>query len=217
MKFNIGGRGLGKTREMLNETIKENIDLREEICQLEVRKDKWKREATFLNEFNCKMREEIREKDSVISFMEKQIESLKHKNEEFKSRLDALSEMYEVKKKASDYWFDKYNLTKEELNKSSVEKKELVNSIEKIKFEKDINNHYISTLKNTIEMRNDHIEELEWLNNVFLMIIKECCQSEDEIIRQYLDKKLNLLIDQNAPECMKTLIQNLIDELIVNK
>ncbi len=41
--------------------------------------------------------------------------------------------------------------------------------------------------------------------------------SEDEIIVQYLDKKLNLLIDQNAPECMKTLIQNLIDELIVNK
>lgn len=213
MKFNIGGRGLGKTREMLNETIKENINLREEICQLEVRKDKWKREATFLNEFNGKMREEIREKDSVISFMEKQVGSLKHKNEELKSRLDTLSEMYEVKKKASDYWFDKYNLTKEELNKSSVEKKELVNSIEKLKFERDMNLHSLEIMKNTISSAEERIGELEWLNNVFSMIIKECCQSEDEIIIQYLDNKLNLLIDQNAPECMRELIQNLIDEL----
>lgn len=213
MKFNIGGRGLGKTREMLNETIKENIDLREEICQLEVRKDNWKREATFLNEFNGKMREEIREKDSVISFMEKQVGSLKHKNEELKSRLDALSEMYEVKKKASDYWFDKYNLVKEELNKASIEKKELVNSIEKLKFERDMNLHSLEIMKNSISLSEERIGELEWLNNVFSTIIKECCQSEDEIIIQYLDNKLNLLIDQNAPECMKTLLQNLIDEL----
>lgn len=217
MIFNIGGRGLGKTREMLNETIKENIDLREEICQLEVRKDKWKREVTFLNEFNGKMREEIREKDSVISFMEKQVGSLKHKNEELRSRLDALSEMYEVKKKASDYWFDKYNLTKEELNKSSIEKKELVNSIEKLRFERDMNLHSLEVMKDSISVGEERITELEWLNEILLMVIHECCQSEDEIIRQYLDKKLNLLIDQNAPECMKTLIQNLIDELIVNK
>ena len=125
--------------------------------------------------------------------------------------------MYEVKKKASDYWFDKYNLTKEELNKSSIEKKELINSIEKLKFERDMNLHSLEVMKDSISVGEERITELEWLNNVFLMIIKECCQSEDEIIRQYLDKKLNLLIDQNAPECMKTLIQNLIDELIVNK
>lgn len=217
MKFNIGGRGLGKTREMLNETLKENIDLRERIRELEVKKDYWRHEFNVAKSINNKYREEFREKEAVISFIEKENESLKHKNEEFRSRLDALSEMYEVKKKASDYWFDKYNLTKEELNKSSIEKKELINSIEKLKFERDMNLHSLEVMKDSISVGEERITELEWLNNVFLMIIKECCQSEDEIIRQYLDKKLNLLIDQNAPECMKTLIQNLIDELIVNK
>lgn len=217
MKFNIGGRGLGKTREMLNETLKENIDLRERIRELEVKKDYWRHEFNVAKSINNKYREEFREKEAVISFIEKENESLKHKNEEFRSRLDALSEMYEVKKKASDYWFDKYNLTKEELNKSSIEKKELINSIEKLKFERDMNLHSLEVMKDSISVGEERITELEWLSNVFLMIIKECCQSEDEIIRQYLDKKLNLLIDQNAPECMKTLIQNLIDELIVNK
>lgn len=217
MKFNIGGRGLGKTREMLNETIKENIDLRERITELEVKKDYWRHEFNVAKSINNKYREEFREKEAVISFIEKENESLKHKNEELKSRLDALSEMYEVKKKASDYWFDKYNLTKEELNKSSIEKKELVNSIEKLKFERDMNLHSLEVMKDSISVGEERISELEWLNEVLLMVIHECCQSEDEIIRQYLDKKLNLLIDQNAPECMKTLIQNLIDELIVNK
>lgn len=217
MIFNIGGRGLGKTREMLNETLKENIDLRERITELEVKKDYWRHEFNVAKSINNKYREEFREKEAVISFIEKENESLKHKNEELKSRLDALSEMYEVKKKASDYWFDKYNLTKEELNKSSIEKKELVNSIEKLKFERDMNLHSLEVMKDSISVGEERISELEWLNEVLLMVIHECCQSEDEIIRQYLDKKLNLLIDQNAPECMKTLIQNLIDELIVNK
>lgn len=205
MKFNIGGRGLGKTREMLNETLKENIDLRERIRELEVKKDYWRHEFNVAKSINNKYREEFREKEAVISFIEKENESLKHKNEEFRSRLDALSEMYEVKEKASDYWFDKYNLTKEELNKSSIEKKELINSIEKLKFERDMNLHSLEVMKDSISVVEERITELE------------CCQSEDEIIRQYLDKKLNLLIDQNAPECMKTLIQNLIDELIVDK
>lgn len=197
--------------------IKENIDLRERITELEVKKDYWRNHSNMAENINRKYREEFREKEAVISFMEKENESLKHKNEELKSRLDALSEMYEVKKKASDYWFDKYNLTKEELNKSSVEKKELVNSIEKLKFERDMNLHSLEVMKDSISVGEERISELEWLNEVLLMVIHECCQSEDEIIRQYLDKKLNLLIDQNAPECMKTLIQNLIDELIVNK
>lgn len=197
--------------------IKENIDFRERITELEVKKDYWRNHSNMAENINRKYREEFREKEAVISFMEKQVGSLKHKNEEFKSRLDALSEMYEVKKKASDYWFDKYNLTKEELNKSSVEKKELVNSIEKLKFERDMNLHSLEVMKDSISVGEERISELEWLNEVLLMVIHECCQSEDEIIRQYLDKKLNLLIDQNAPECMKTLIQNLIDELIVNK
>lgn len=217
MIFNIGGRGLGKTREMLNETLKENIDLRERITELEVKKDYWRNHANVSDNINRKYREEFREKEAVISFIEKENEGLKHKNEELRSRLDALSEMYEVKKKASDYWFDKYNLTKEELNKSSIEKKELVNSIEKLKFERDMNLHSLEVMKDSISVGEERISELEWLNEVLLIIIHECCQSEDEIIRQYLDKKLNLLIDQNAPECMKTLIQNLIDELIVNK
>lgn len=197
--------------------IKENIDLRERITELEVKKDYWRNHSNMAENINRKYREEFREKEAVISFMEKENESLKHKNEELKSRLDALSEMYEMKKKASDYWFDKYNLTKEELNKSSVEKKELVNSIEKLKFERDMNLHSLEVMKDSISVGEERISELEWLNEVLLMVIHECCQSEDEIIRQYLDKKLNLLIDQNAPECMKTLIQNLIDELIVNK
>ncbi|WAX22474.1 hypothetical protein [Susfortunavirus gdyzp5] len=197
--------------------IKENIDFRERITELEVKKDYWRNHSNMAENINRKYREEFREKEAVISFMEKENESLKHKNEELKSRLDALSEMYEVKKKASDYWFDKYNLTKEELNKSSVEKKELVNSIEKLKFERDMNLHSLEVMKDSISVGEERISELEWLNEVLLMVIHECCQSEDEIIRQYLDKKLNLLIDQNAPECMKTLIQNLIDELIVNK
>lgn len=197
--------------------IKENIDLRERITELEVKKDYWRHEFNVAKSINNKYREEFREKEAVISFIEKENESLKHKNEELKSRLDALSEMYEVKKKASDYWFDKYNLTKEELNKSSIEKKELVNSIEKLKFERDMNLHSLEVMKDSISLGEERISELEWLNEILLMVIHECCQSEDEIIRQYLDKKLNLLIDQNAPECMKTLIQNLIDELIVNK
>ena len=197
--------------------IKENIDLRERITELEVKKDYWRNHSNMAENINRKYREEFREKEAVISFMEKENESLKHKNEELKSRLDALSEMYEVKKKASDYWFDKYNLTKEELNKSSVEKKELVNSIEKLKFERDMNLHSLEVMKDSISVGEERISELEWLNEVLLMVIHECCQSEDEIIRQYLDKKLNLLIDQNAPECMKSLIQNLKDELIVNK
>ena len=197
--------------------IKENIDFRERITELEVKKDYWRNHSNMAENINRKYREEFREKEAVISFIEKENESLKHKNEELKSRLDALSEMYEVKKKASDYWFDKYNLTKEELNKSSVEKKELVNLIEKLKFERDMNLHSLEVMKDSISVGEERINELEWLNEVLLMVIHECCQSEDEIIRQYLDKKLNLLIDQNAPECMKTLIQNLIDELIVNK
>ncbi|UXL90922.1 hypothetical protein [Clostridium phage DCp1] len=204
-------------KKVIQDLTKENVDLRERITELEVKKDYWRNHSNMAENINRKYREEFREKEAVISFMEKENESLKHKNEELKSRLDALSEMYEVKKKASDYWFDKYNLTKEELNKSSVEKKELVNSIEKLKFEIDMNLHSLEIMKNTISSAEERIGELEWLNNVFLMVIKEWCQSEDEIIRQYLDKKLNLLIDQNAPECMKILIQNLIDELIVNK
>lgn len=193
--------------------IKENIDLRERITELEVKKDYWRNHSNMAENINRKYREEFREKEAVIDFIEKENESLKHKNEEFRSRLDALSEMYEVKKKASDYWFDKYNLVKEELNKASIEKKELVNSIEKLKFERDMDLHSLEIMKNSISLSEERIGELEWLNDVFSAIIKECYQSEDEIIIQYLDNKLNLLIDQNAPECMKTLLQNLIDEL----
>lgn len=192
-------------KKVIQDLTKENVALRERITELEVKKDYWRNHANVSDNINRKYREEFREKEAVISFIEKENESLKHKNEEFRSRLDALSEMYEVKKKASDYWFDKYNLTKEELNKSSIEKKELINSIEKLKFERDMNLHSLEVMKYSISVVEERITELE------------CCQSEDEIIRQYLDKKLNLLIDQNAPECMKTLIQNLIDELIVNK
>ena len=197
--------------------IKENIDLRERITELEVKKDYWRNQSNMAENINRKYREEFREKEAIIDFIEKENESLKHKNEEFRSRLDALSEMYEVKKKASDYWFDKYNLVKEELNKASIEKKELVNSIEKLKFDRDMNLHSLEVMKDSISVGEERISELEWLNEILLMVIRECCQSEDEIIRQYLDRKLNVLIDQNAPECMKTLIQNLIDELSLNK
>lgn len=197
--------------------IKENIDLRERITELEVKKDYWRNHSNMAENINRKYREEFREKEAIIEFIEKENESLKHKNEEFRSRLDALSEMYEVKKKASDYWFDKYNLVKEELNKASIEKKELVNSIEKLKFDRDMNLHSLEVMKDSISVGEERISELEWLNEILLMVIHECCQSEDEIIRQYLDRKLNVLIDQNAPECMKTLIQNLIDELSLNK
>ena len=86
------------------------------------------------------------------------IEETEKEKEELNNKFEDLSEKYKAKKKACDYWFDKYTLNQEKLNKL---------------FEDEI------------------------------------------IIIQYLDKKLNLLIDQNAPECMKTLIQNLIDELIV--
>ncbi len=86
------------------------------------------------------------------------IEETEKEKEELNNKFEDLSEKYKAKKKACDYWFDKYTLNQGKLNKL---------------FEDEI------------------------------------------IIIQYLDKKLNLLIDQNAPECMKTLIQNLIDELIV--
>lgn len=102
----------------------------------------------------------------------------------------------------------------EGLNRKLInEKKELINSIEKMKFDNDMLNHYICSLKNTIKMRNNEIEQLKYLNNFFSIVIKENFNNEDTVIKQYLDKKLNLLIDQNAPECLKSLIQNLIDEL----
>lgn len=135
------------------------------------------------------------------------------KIEKINNELKGLSEMYEVKKNASDYWFNKFNSTKIELNRLIIEKKELINSIEKMKFDNDMLNYYISSLKNTIKMRNKEIEELKYLNNFFSIVIKENFNSEDTIIKHYLDEKLNLLIDQNAPECLKKLIQNLIDEL----
>lgn len=210
MIFNIGGRGLGKTRELINK-LEEELNHKDSIIENE----RWTKE--FYNDCYRRGLHENRTLKKEIDELNRVIEEIEKEKEEIKNRIECLTEMYEVKKKASNYWFDRYTLNQEELNKMSIEKKELVNSIEKLKFERDMNLHSLEFMRDSISSYEENISELEWLNEILLMVIHECCQSEDEIIRQYLDKKLNLLIDQNAPECMKTLIQNLIDELIVNK
>lgn len=206
MKISLGGRGLGKTRELIKK-LEEELEHKDSIIENE----RWTKE--FYNDCYRRGLHENRCFKKEIDGLNRIIEEIEKDKEDLKNKLDSLSEMYEVKKKASNYWFDRYTITQEDLNKLSVEKKELVNSIEKLKFERDMNLHSLEIMKNTISSAEERIGELEWLNNVFSMIIKECCQSEDEIIIQYLDNKLNLLIDQNAPECMRELIQNLIDEL----
>lgn len=206
MKISLGGRGLGKTGELIKK-LEEEIEHKDSIIENE----RWAKE--FYNDCYRRGLHENRCFKKEIDGLNRIIEEIEKDKEDLKNKLDSLSEMYEVKKKASNYWFDRYTITQEDLNKLSVEKKELVNSIEKLKFERDMNLHSLEIMKNTISSTEERIGELEWLNNVFSMIIKECCQSEDEIIIQYLDNKLNLLIDQNAPECMRELIQNLIDEL----
>lgn len=206
MKISLGGRGLGKTRELIKK-LEEELEHKDSIIENE----RWTKE--FYNDCYRRGLHENRCFKKEIDGLNRIIEEIEKDKEDLKNKLDSLSEMYEVKKKASNYWFDRYTITQEDLNKLSVEKKELVNSIEKLKFERDMNLHSLEIMKNTISSAEERIGELEWLNNVFSMIIKECCQSEDEIINQYLDNKLNLLIDQNAPECMRELIQNLIDEL----
>lgn len=206
MKISLGGRGLGKTRELIKK-LEEELENKDSIIENE----RWAKE--FYNDCYRRGLHENRCFKKEIDGLNRIIEEIEKDKEDLKNKLDSLSEMYEVKKKASNYWFDRYTITQEDLNKLSVEKKELVNSIEKLKFERDMNLHSLEIMKNTISSAEERIGELEWLNNVFSMIIKECCQSEDEIIIQYLDNKLNLLIDQNAPECMRELIQNLIDEL----
>ena len=206
MKINIGGRGLGKTRELINK-LEEELKHKDSIIENE----RWTKE--FYHDCYRRGLHENRCFKNEIEGLNRVIEEIDKENKEIKNKFDGLSEMYEVKKKASNYWFDRYTLTQEELNRLSIEKKELVNSIEKLKFERDINLHSLEVMKDSISVGEERISELEWLNEILLMAIHECCQSEDEIIRQYLDNKLNLLIDQNAPECMKTLLQNLIDEL----
>lgn len=142
------------------------------------------------------------------------------KIEKINNELKGLSEMYEVKKNASDYWFNKFNSTKIELNRLIIEKKELVNSIENLKMKYDTSfkasnfkDYRIDILKSYISNLEKEVKDLKYLNNFFSIVIKENFNSEDTIIKRYLDEKLNLLIDQNAPECLKKLIQNLIDEL----
>lgn len=206
MKISIGGRGLGKTRGLINK-LEEELKHKDSIIENE----RWTKE--FYHDCYRRGLHENRCFKNEIDGLNRVIEEIDKENKEIKNKFDGLSELYEVKKKASNYWFDRYTLTQEELNRLSIEKKELVNSIEKLKFERDMDLHSLEIMKNTISLSEERIGELEWLNNVFSVIIKECCQSEDKIIIQYLDNKLNLLIDQNAPECMKTLLQNLIDEL----
>lgn len=184
-----------KKWKRLKELEKENEDLQRIVDNLHSARSYWRTK----NEDTTK---KLIERNHKIDDLEKIINELK-----------GLSEMYEVKKNASDYWFNKFNSTKIELNRLIIEKKELVNSIEKMKFDNDMLNHYISSLKNTIKMRNSEIQQLKYLNNFFSIVIKENFGGEETVIKQYLDNKLNLLIDQNAPECLKSLIQNLIDEL----
>lgn len=203
MIFNKGGRGLGKTRELTNK-LEEELSHKDSIINYE------RRTKEFYHDSYKKALYENRCFKNEIDGLNRIIEETEKEKEELNNKFEDLSEKYKAKKKACDYWFDKYTLNQEKLNKIFEEIKKLTNLIEKLNIEKDMNIY-------SLDNYEERISELDWLNDLFLMIIHDCCQSEDEIIIQYLDKKLNLLIDQNAPECMKTLIQNLIDELIVNK
>ena len=132
------------------------------------------------------------------------------------------------------YWHNRVIVTESKLQEKTNEindlnnvikrlcndKKELVNSIENLKMKYDTSfkasnfkDYRIDILKSYISDLENQVKELKYLNNFFSIVIKENFVGEDTVIKQYLDKKLNLLIDQNAPECLKTLIQNLIDEL----
>lgn len=106
------------------------------------------------------------------------------------------------------------------INRLVIEKKELVNSIENLKMKYDktlksnnFKDYRIDILKSYISNLENRVKDLKYLNNFFSIVIKESFNNEDKIIKDYLEDKYNLLLDQNASYDMKILIQNLIEEL----